>query len=61
MVAINCQAPTWTFVRLQPLENQLCFAKAIVLDLGAPTPKDSNPFSSKAPTLHYKLLESDLL
>ena len=51
MVAISCQAPTWTFVRLQPLEHQLSFAKAIVLHLGASTPKDSNPFNSEAPTL----------
>ena len=50
MVANNFQAPTWTFVRLQPPEHQLCFAKAIALHLGAPTPKDSNPFNSEAPT-----------
>ena len=56
MVAISCQAPNWTLMRLQPPEHQLYFAKAIVLHLGAPTPKDSNPFSSEAPTLTwYKL------
>lgn len=47
MVAISFQAPTWTFVRLQPPELQLCFTKAIILDLGAPTPKDFNPSSSQ--------------
>ena len=46
MVAISCQAPTWTFVRLQPLELQLHFTKAPILDLRAPTPKDINPSSS---------------
>ena len=39
MVPICCQALTWTFVRLQPLEHQLCFVKAPTLDLGAPIPR----------------------
>ena len=39
MVPICSQAPTWTFVRLQPSEHQLCFVKAPTLDLGAPTPR----------------------
>ena len=39
MVPICCQAPTWTFVRLQPLEHQLCFVKAPTLDLEAPIPR----------------------
>ena len=43
MVAISCQAPTWTFVRLHPRKLQLYFTKAPVLDLGEPTPKDSYP------------------
>ena len=46
MVAISCQAPTWTFVRLQPPEVQIYFTKALIFDLGAPTPKDFNPSSS---------------
>jgi len=33
MVAISCQALTWTLVRLQPLEHQLYFAKTPILDL----------------------------
>ena len=37
MVPICCQAPTWTFVRLQPPEHQLYFVKVQTLDLGAPT------------------------
>ena len=43
MVAISCQAPTWTLVRLQPPEHQLYFAKTPILDLGAQTLKDFNP------------------
>ena len=33
MVAISFQAPTWTLVRLQPLEHQLYFANTPILDL----------------------------
>ena len=43
LIVNNCQAPTWTSVRLQPQEHQLCFAKTPILDLGVPTPKDFNP------------------
>ena len=39
MVPIYYLAPTWTFVRLQPPEQQLCFVKAPTLDLGALTPR----------------------
>lgn len=63
MVPICFQAPTWTFMRLQPPEHQLCFIKASTLDLGAPTPKTPilpvvrhqpqglQPYVVKAPTL----------
>ena len=63
MVPICCQAPTWTFVRLQPPEHQLCFINAPTLDLGAPNPRTPillvlrhqpqglQPSAVKAPTL----------
>jgi len=43
LIVNSFQAPTWTSVRLQPQEHQLCFSKATILDLGAPTLKDFNP------------------
>ena len=63
MVPICCEAPTLTFVRLQPREHQLYFVKAPTLDLGAPTPRTPTlpvlrhqpqglqPSAVKAPTL----------
>ena len=51
MIPICCQAPTWTFVRPQPPEHQLCFVKAQALDIGAPILQTSEALTLRDPTL----------